>query len=100
MKRIARRLLPELISPLLISSKDLDKFVQIFRRYGQDSRKGAYVKVEDDWLFAMGNIDMIRKRAKKRLNEGVKDTTSRAIYKSISTGKEYYTIDGTKRKSL
>ena len=100
MKRIARRLLPELISPLLISSKDLDKFVQIFRRYGQDGRKGAYVKVEDDWLFAMGNIDMIRKRAKKRLNEGVKDTTSRAIYKSISTGKEYYTIDGTKRKSL
>jgi hypothetical protein len=56
--------------------------------------------VEDDWLFAMGNIDMIRKRAKKRLNEGVKNTTSRAIYKSISTGKEYYTIDGTKRKSL
>jgi hypothetical protein len=100
MKRIARRLLPELISPLLISSKDLDKFVQIFRRYGQDGRKGAYVKVENDWLFAMGNIDMIRKRAKKRLNEGVKDTASRAIYKSISTGNEYYTIDGTKRKSL
>ncbi len=68
--------------------------------YGQDGRKGAYVKVEDDWLFAMGNIDMIRKRAKKRLNEGVKDTTSRAIYKSISTGKEYYTIDGSIRKSL
>ena len=30
----------------------------------------------------------------------MKDTTSLAIYKSICTGKEYYTIDGTKRKSL
>ena len=100
MKQIARRLLPELISPLLKSSKDLDKLVQTFRGYGQDSRKGAYVKVEDDWLCAMGDIDLIRKRVKKRIKEGVKDTTSLAIYKSISTGKEYYTIDGSIRKSL
>ena len=61
MKQIARRLLPELISPLLKSNKDLDKLVQTFRGYGQDSRKGAYVKVEDDWLCAMGDIDLIRK---------------------------------------
>ena len=100
MKQIARRLLPELISPLLKSNKDLDKLVQTFRGYGQDSRKGAYVKVEDDWLCAMGDIDLIRKRVKKRIKEGVKNTTSLAIYKSISTGKEYYTIDGSIRKSL
>ena len=90
----------ELISPLLKSNKDLDKLVQTFRGYGQDGRKGAYVKVEDDWLCAMGDIDLIRKRVKKRIKEGVKDTTSLAIYKSISTGKEYYTIDGSLRKSL
>lgn len=99
MKHIARESLQELISPLLISSEELDKFVQTFRRYGQDSTKGTFVKVEDDWLLAMGNISEIRKRARQRIDEGIEDTALLAIYQSISTGKEFYTIDGSERES-
>lgn len=99
MLNLAPEPLPDLVTPLLINNEDLDAFVQIFRGYGQDSIKGAFVRVDEKWISSFGDINEFRARVKRRIEDGVEDTTLQAIYQCIITGKEHYTVDGSQRNS-
>lgn len=98
MLNLANEQLPAIVAPLLIDDKDLDSFVQVFKGYGQDSTKGGFIRIEERWLASIGDIDKIRSRAEARIEAGVEDMTLRAIYQSIRTGKEYYTVDASVRE--
>ncbi|AID58001.1 LOW QUALITY PROTEIN: KAP family P-loop NTPase [Geotalea daltonii FRC-32] len=98
MLNLAHEELPALVGPLLIDDADLDSFVQVFRGYGQDSTKGGFIRIEERWLASIGDIDKLRLRAEERIEAGVGDMALRAIYQSIRTGKEYYTVDASERE--
>lgn len=86
----------ELIKSLLKRDESLDKLAKTIGRTGQDSVKGEYSKVKSEALDALGGVDAVRKRVKKRLQSPVEEIALSAIYNSILTGEGYYLIDKTK----
>lgn len=88
----------EIIKPILKQDKNLDKLAIAIGRTGQDSIKGEYSEIKTETLDALGGVDNIRKRVKKRLQSPVDDLTLNAIYNSITTGQGYYLIDNTKMR--
>ena len=79
-----------------MDNEKIDCVVSSFGESGSDSVKGRYAYVTNDIIEYFGDVNEIKARAQARLDlENPIGMPLEAIYKSITTGKKIYLVDGS-----
>jgi hypothetical protein len=96
LRRLDGDLARELVGAMLMDNEKIDCVVSAFGESGSDSVKGRYAFVTNDIIESFGDPAEIRARAQARLDsESPVRMPLEAIYKSITTGKKIYLVDGS-----
>jgi hypothetical protein len=81
--------------------KELDSIAYTFGISGQDSTKGHFSKVSQEFLDSIGGAAHIRSRILERMKSKTPISIElKAIYNSILTGEKFYLVDSSEGEAF
>lgn len=91
--KIDPELFKELVIPVIEADPGLDCVIEALGSYGETSGKGRFVKLPQDFLSKIFDLDSLKEKITLRLKSETLDVHLRATYLAAQTGKQIYLTD-------